>query len=161
MMVNCRCGIFRQNAFQFLEFCLADGSEGFELFEQLLLAFGTNAGNFVQLRIAKPLAPQLPMIRDGEAVGLLLDGTDKGKDMLIGIDGNLHALRGYQRPGTMAVILDHAEYVHSQSKLTQGFYCRSGVADATIDQQQIRSFVETFIAIFIMAETAAQDLTHG
>ena len=83
MKVN-RCGcILRQQPFQLRQGCLANGGQGFELFQKLLFPFGADTGNAVQLRIPQPFAPKLPVIRDGKPVCFFLYISNSDKTLII------------------------------------------------------------------------------
>ena len=60
------------------------------------------------------------MIGNGKTMGFFLNITDQREDCLIGIDADLLPFRRHQRSGTVAIILDHTEYVHPQSQLCKG-----------------------------------------
>ena len=110
MMIHRGGGVFGEQAFQLRECRLSDGGEGFELPQQLLLPLCPDAGNAVQFGIPQTLAPELAMVGDGEAVGLLLNLADEGENRLIVVNADLLPLRRHQRTGAVPVVLHHAEH---------------------------------------------------
>ena len=62
---------------QVLERRRLDGADAAELLHQPLLAGLAEAGDAVEHRRRHPLAPQLAVVRDGEAVGLVADALQQ------------------------------------------------------------------------------------
>ena len=67
------------------------------------------SGDGVQGGAEGVFAVALVMVRDGKAVGFLLDASDQGKDGRISHDADFPSLRGHQGAGTVPVVLDHTE----------------------------------------------------
>ena len=130
-------------------------------FQQLLFTFGPDTGNVVQFGVTQPLAAQLPVIRDSEAVDFLLDRADQRKDCLLGIDIDLLAVRGHQCPCAVSIVFDHAEYRNVYTKPMQSRQCRIGMSHATVDQQYIRLFLKALVPFHVMMESTCNHLTHG
>ena len=109
----------------------------------------------------QPLAAQLPVIGDGEAVGLLLNAANEGKNRLIVVDADFLPLGRHQRPGAVPVVLDHAEYGKAESQLRQGRHRHVGMVHAAVDEQQIRRHVEALVPLLVVGEAALHNLVHG
>ena len=83
---------------------------------------------------------ELPVVFDGEAVGLLLDLSNEGEDRRDGLDADLPSVGVDQRPGTVAVILHHAESGDVQTHRLQHPGGHLHMLMAAVDQEQVRLF---------------------
>ena len=161
MMIYRGGGVFGEQAFQLRECRLSDGGEGFELPQQLLLPLCPDAGNAVQLGIPQTLAPELAVVGDGEAVGLLLNLADEGENRLIVVNADLLPLRGHQRPGAVPVVLHHAEHREGQVQLLKRSHGHLRVSHAAVDEQQVGGFVKALVPRLVVDKPPGHDLTHG
>ena len=74
---------------QLLQRCLPDGLHAFEVLEQLGPALFPHPGYFVQNGAFYVSRLELPVVFDGEAVGLLLDLPDEGEHCRHRLDTDL------------------------------------------------------------------------
>ena len=100
------------------------------------------------------------MVGDGKAVGLLLDGADEGEDRRDGGDADLLPLRRGQRPGPVAVVLDHAIDWEGKPQLVEYAAGYGGVDAAAVDEQQVWCGVEAAVLIFVMGKAPVEHLVH-
>ena len=161
MMIYRGGGVFGEQAFQLRECRLSDGGEGFELPQQLLLPLCPDAGNAVQLGIPQTLAPELAVVGDGEAVGLLLNLADEGENRLIVVNADLLPLRRHQRTGAVPVVLHHAEHREGQVQLLKRSHGHLRVGHAAVDEQQVGGFVKALVPRLVVDKPPGHDLTHG
>ena len=111
MLVDRRRGIPGQDPLQLHQAGGPHGGQAAEFFQQLLFSFRADARDPIELRVAQSFAPELPVIGDGKAVGLLLDVSNQGEDRLIVVNADLAPLGSHQSPGPVAVILDHNQAI--------------------------------------------------
>ena len=101
------------------------------------------------------------VIGNGEAVDLLLNLAHQGEQRGALLDAQLLALRRYQRPGPVAVVLHHAQHRHRKAQALQHPAGALRLELAAVHQQQVRQRRKVFIAVQIPAEPALQHLLQG
>ena len=86
----------------------------------------------------QPLAAQLPVIGNGESVGLLLDIADEGKNGLVVVNADLLPLGRHQSPGAVPVVFHHTKHRKLQPQFLQCRHGYIGMVYAAVDEQQVR-----------------------
>ena len=125
--------------FQLVGGGLPHSTHALELCHQGLGRFGAHAGHLGQGGGIALLPHLLLAVCIGKAVGLVLDGRDKGECPPVHIDGDLPALTVHDGTGAVMVILDHAVKGHIGQR--SACQCRLGRADlppAAIHHQDVR-----------------------
>ena len=125
-----------------------------------MLPLCANANDAVQLGIMQPFAAQVAVVTDGKVVGMLLNIANQCKYRLLIANTDLLPFRGHQRPGTVAIILDHTEYRECKIKFSKGINSHIGMVDAAVDQQQIRRRLKAIIPCLVMGKSTQNDLAH-
>ena len=141
MMIYRGCRVLWQQALKFRKSRLTYGAQRSELAQELLFPLWTDPGNAVQFRVTEPLAAQLTVIGDGEAMGLLLDISDKREYRLVRFDPDLLPGRGHECPCPVPVILYHAEYGDIEFQLLQHPHRNVCMGDASVDDVDFSIFV--------------------
>ena len=96
-----------------------------------------------------------------KTMGFLLNIPNQRKDGLIHVNANLLPLRSHQRPGTVPVVFNHSKYRETQIQLLKSAQSRLCVDCTSVNQQQIRGGLKSFIAGKVVGETSDNHLTHG
>ena len=154
-------GVSGQDAAQRGDRGRPDSGDRMKALEQLLPTLRADSGDLFERAALDPFAPQLAVVSDRKAVGLLLDRADQRKDALLGGNADLLALRRDERAGAVAVVLDHAVNGNVNVHGAQLLQNRLGVVHAAVDQQQVGRCLKALVSGQKMREAASQDLAHG
>ena len=98
---------------------------------------------------------------NGKTVGLLLDLTDEGKHRRDGLDADLPSIRSHQSPGTVAVVLHHAEGGDVQAEVVQHPPGDLHVVLTAVNEHQVRESPKLLVPVQIPLKAPLEHLFHG
>ena len=107
MIIYRLSGVLRYCLSQFLDRCAFDALDALEVLEQIGLALVAYTGNIIQRRAFQLPRLLLAVELNGEAVRLLLNAPDHGKQGRVLLYADLPSVCCHECTGAMAVILDH------------------------------------------------------